>query len=87
MVYKPCAFYLHHGEQNVLLNGIYTISLCSFGSLLIITMRFQSAILLAFVPWAGAQVIGISAGVNKNTGERPARQNINDLYAQGGPAW
>ncbi|KXX77605.1 Tyrosinase [Madurella mycetomatis] len=42
----------------------------------------------AAVPWAAAQqLVGIQAGVNPETGERPARLNINDLHAQGGPAW
>ncbi|GAB1315478.1 hypothetical protein MFIFM68171_05688 [Madurella fahalii] len=48
------------------------------------------SVLVAFtaVPWAAAQqLIGIKAGVNPQTGERPARLNINDLHSQGGPAW
>ncbi|KAK8084996.1 tyrosinase 2 [Apiospora hydei] len=32
-------------------------------------------------------VIGLATGVNLLTGERPARKNINDLQAAGGPAW
>ncbi len=51
-------------------------------------MRLLAIIpLVAAVPWAAAQVVGVSAGVNQKTGERPARQNINDLYNAGGPAW
>ncbi|KAK8045287.1 hypothetical protein PG993_005311 [Apiospora rasikravindrae] len=32
-------------------------------------------------------VVGLATGVNPVTGERPARRNINDLQAAGGPAW
>lgn len=32
-------------------------------------------------------VTGVQTGVNPNTGARPARMNINDLYISGGPAW
>lgn len=35
----------------------------------------------------GQQVTGIQAGVNKQTGERPSRLDINKLSSQGGPAW
>ncbi|KAK3311781.1 hypothetical protein B0H66DRAFT_609094 [Apodospora peruviana] len=48
------------------------------------------SVLVAFasVPWVGAQQLtGIKAGVNQQTGERPARLEINDFHAKGGPAW
>ncbi|KAK0628971.1 hypothetical protein B0T17DRAFT_488166 [Bombardia bombarda] len=32
-------------------------------------------------------VVGIKTGIDTTTGRRPARQNINDLYARGGPQW
>ncbi|KAK8014508.1 tyrosinase precursor [Apiospora arundinis] len=32
-------------------------------------------------------VTGLATGINQGTGERPARKNINDLHATGGPAW
>ncbi|KAK0752590.1 hypothetical protein B0T18DRAFT_459371 [Schizothecium vesticola] len=35
----------------------------------------------------GQHVTGIQAGVNKQTGERPSRLDINKLSSQGGPAW
>lgn len=35
----------------------------------------------------GQQVTGIQAGVNKQTGERPSRLDINKLSSQRGPAW
>lgn len=48
--------------------------------------------LIVTVPVAWTQtvpipVVGLQTGVNKATGERPARLNINDLYARGGPQW
>ncbi|KAK5652239.1 hypothetical protein OQA88_10736 [Cercophora sp. LCS_1] len=54
-------------------------------------MRISSSsviIAVAAVPWAAAQLVtGIKAGVNEQTGERPARLNINDLHREAGPAW
>ncbi|KAK0709679.1 hypothetical protein B0T26DRAFT_805332 [Lasiosphaeria miniovina] len=32
-------------------------------------------------------VVGVKTGIEVNTGKRPARQNINKLYARGGPQW
>jgi len=32
-------------------------------------------------------VVGVRTGIDVKTGLRPARQNINDLYARGGPEW
>ncbi|KAK3401603.1 hypothetical protein B0T20DRAFT_118549 [Sordaria brevicollis] len=32
-------------------------------------------------------VVGVKTGVDTNTGQRPTRRNINDLYARGGPQW
>ena len=32
-------------------------------------------------------VVGVQTGVNLTTGQRPARQNINNLHKQGGPQW
>ncbi|KAK0707522.1 hypothetical protein B0H67DRAFT_670703 [Lasiosphaeris hirsuta] len=32
-------------------------------------------------------VVGVQAGIDVKTGQRPARQNINNLYARGGPQW
>ncbi|KAK0743131.1 hypothetical protein B0T18DRAFT_327692 [Schizothecium vesticola] len=32
-------------------------------------------------------VVGVQAGIDPWTGQRPARQNINDLYLLGGPQW
>ncbi|KAK1759632.1 Di-copper centre-containing protein [Echria macrotheca] len=32
-------------------------------------------------------VVGVRTGIDVKTGQRPARQNINDLYARGGPQW
>ncbi|KAK0622707.1 hypothetical protein B0T14DRAFT_494314 [Immersiella caudata] len=42
---------------------------------------------LSSIPWVGAQrLVGIKAGVNPTTGERPARLNIDDLM-KNGPQW
>ncbi|KAK3692626.1 hypothetical protein B0T22DRAFT_486510 [Podospora appendiculata] len=32
-------------------------------------------------------VVGVKSGIDPRTGQRPARQNINQLYARGGPQW
>lgn len=32
-------------------------------------------------------VVGVQTGIDHRTGQRPARQNINDLYLLGGPQW
>ncbi|KAK3333928.1 hypothetical protein B0T19DRAFT_491238 [Cercophora scortea] len=32
-------------------------------------------------------VVGVRTGIDPRTGQRPARQNINQLYARGGPQW
>ncbi|KAK1836674.1 hypothetical protein QBC39DRAFT_56270 [Podospora conica] len=32
-------------------------------------------------------VVGVQTGIDPRTGQRPARQNINDLYLLGGPQW
>ncbi|KAH6842988.1 hypothetical protein B0I37DRAFT_208669 [Chaetomium sp. MPI-CAGE-AT-0009] len=32
-------------------------------------------------------VVGAKTGINKNTGQTPARLNINTLWARGGPQW
>ncbi|KAK4453979.1 Di-copper centre-containing protein [Podospora aff. communis PSN243] len=32
-------------------------------------------------------VVGVKTGIDPRTGHRPARQNINNLYALGGPHW
>ncbi|KAK1776245.1 hypothetical protein QBC45DRAFT_333352 [Copromyces sp. CBS 386.78] len=32
-------------------------------------------------------VVGATTGVDANTGQRPIRRNINDLYTRGGPQW
>ncbi|KAK3901105.1 hypothetical protein C8A05DRAFT_16668 [Staphylotrichum tortipilum] len=48
--------------------------------------------------WAGAQpapspsgtpfpVVGVKTGIDKSTGQPPARLNINTLWARGGPQW
>ncbi|KAK3367218.1 hypothetical protein B0T24DRAFT_669551 [Lasiosphaeria ovina] len=50
-------------------------------------MRFSSLVALGLAPWAGAQLTGVTAGVDPVTGERPSRLDINALHAQGGPAW
>ncbi len=47
---------------------------------------------LAVTPGAVAQsspipVTGVMSGVGVNNGQRPARQDINDLYSRGGPPW
>ncbi|KAJ4403730.1 hypothetical protein N0V85_005028, partial [Neurospora sp. IMI 360204] len=46
----------------------------------------------SFASLAAAQttpipVVGVKTGVDPNTGQRPIRRNINDLYARGGPQW
>ncbi|EAQ85078.1 hypothetical protein CHGG_09092 [Chaetomium globosum CBS 148.51] len=52
----------------------------------------------AALSWAGVQsapaptatpfpVVGAKTGINKNTGQTPARLNINTLWARGGPQW
>jgi len=43
-----------------------------------------AAILVQFT--SAQQLVGIKAGVNPTTGERPARLNIEDLQGKG-PAW
>ncbi|KAK4443167.1 tyrosinase [Podospora aff. communis PSN243] len=52
-------------------------------------MRISKLIVIAASSrWAAAQFVsGVTAGVNPQTGERPARLNINDFHRQGGPAW
>jgi len=54
-----------------------------------IIMRLHKLLVLSTAaPWAAAQyVTGIKAGVNEQTGERPARLNINDMHRAAGPAW
>ena len=47
---------------------------------------------LVVTPAAVAQsypisVTGVMSGVGANNGQRPARQDINDLYSRGGPPW
>jgi hypothetical protein len=48
--------------------------------------------------WAGVQsaqaitatpfpVVGVKTGIDVNTGQAPARLNINRLWARGGPQW
>jgi tyrosinase len=32
-------------------------------------------------------VVGPRSGINAQTGETPARRNINDLYQEAGPQW
>ncbi|KAK3350005.1 hypothetical protein B0T25DRAFT_611078 [Lasiosphaeria hispida] len=32
-------------------------------------------------------VVGVQTGIDVKTGQRPGRQNINNLYARGGPQW
>lgn len=32
-------------------------------------------------------VTGVQAGIDPNTGARPPRLNIDDLYSRGGPQW
>ncbi|KAK3381535.1 hypothetical protein B0H63DRAFT_207757 [Podospora didyma] len=32
-------------------------------------------------------VVGVKTGIDANSGQRPARQNINSLWARGGPQW
>ncbi|KAK3316253.1 hypothetical protein B0H66DRAFT_576217 [Apodospora peruviana] len=32
-------------------------------------------------------VVGVKPGIDRNTGQPPARLNVNDLYARGGPHW
>ncbi|KAK4042387.1 hypothetical protein C8A01DRAFT_44636 [Parachaetomium inaequale] len=52
----------------------------------------------AALSWAGVHsvpaptatpfpVVGVKAGINKNTGQAPARLNINTLWARRGPQW
>lgn len=55
-------------------------------------MRAFAVYLVAMVPVAWTQhtdpipVVGVQGGLN-NRGERPARLNINELYARGGELW
>ncbi|KAK4450897.1 tyrosinase [Podospora aff. communis PSN243] len=49
--------------------------------------HLSALVALSSIPWVGAQrLVGIKAGVNPTTGERPARLNINDLM-KNGPQW
>lgn len=32
-------------------------------------------------------LVGVTTGIDRRTGQRPVRKNINDLYNQGGPEW
>jgi len=36
---------------------------------------------------ANMTVVGVSTGIDPKTLQRPARRNINDLYAEGGAEW
>ena len=55
-------------------------------------MQYLALVILAISSRILAQapkiaVTGVQTGVNPNTGARPSRTNINDLYINGGPAW
>jgi hypothetical protein len=57
-----------------------------------ITTFLAFSIVAALVCQATAQstpivVVGVQTGVSLTTGQRPARQNINNLHEQGGPQW
>ncbi|KAK3343064.1 hypothetical protein B0H65DRAFT_576876 [Neurospora tetraspora] len=64
------------------------------GLIPMVTFTLLSLLLLinSFASLAAAQttpipVVGVKTGVDSNTGQRPIRRNINDLYARGGPQW
>ncbi|KAF4818077.1 Tyrosinase [Colletotrichum tropicale] len=48
-------------------------------------------VLLMAVPWTAVgqnlPVTGVRSGINAQTGEVPARRDINSLYDEGGPQW
>lgn len=66
----------------------------TFGLIPMVTSTLLPLLLLinSFASLAAAQttpipVVGVKTGVDSNTGQRPIRRNINDLYARGGPQW
>lgn len=53
---------------------------------------FLALCALASIPLATAQrnpypIVGVFSGVNSQTGETPARRNLNDIYDEAGPQW
>lgn len=64
-------------------------SLVKMGKL---TTALACCVGLVLVGQAAAQstpipVVGVKTGINVRTGQRPARQNINQIYALAGPEW
>ncbi|CCC12603.1 unnamed protein product [Sordaria macrospora k-hell] len=61
----------------------------TFTTLLPLLLLINSFILLAAAQTQTTPipVIGVTTGVDANTGQRPIRRNVNDLYARGGPQW
>ncbi|KAK8069720.1 hypothetical protein PG994_006336 [Apiospora phragmitis] len=49
-------------------------------------MALASYVIPAVAQGQPVPVIGLATGINPITGERPARKNVNDLQAAGGPA-
>jgi hypothetical protein len=69
--------------------GDSLFSLAKMGNL---TMALACYVGLVLVGQATAQstpipVVGVKPGINVKTGQRPARQNINQLYSLAGPEW
>ena len=69
---------------------------CAVGKMGKITAPGMAYYVLACLVWQVAAqsvqptpvpVVGVQMGIDPRTGERPARQNINDLYMLGGPQW
>jgi hypothetical protein len=63
-------------------------------------MRRTAISLTAALSWVGVQsapvndpectpvpVVGVKTGIDRSTGQAPARLNINTLWARGGPQW
>lgn len=61
-------------------------------------VMWRTICVAATFSWAGVQsaqaitatpfpVVGVKTGIDRNTGQAPARLNINTLWARGGAQW